>query len=117
VTAVNAVSAISVTTLVTIEEAIAGLDITLSSDTVAIGQSVTFTAVTTAGTNILYNWDFGDGQVDVGQVVMHQYNASGTYTATVTAVNSVSTISTTTIVNIEDAVQYEIYLPIILKPN
>jgi len=61
-----------------------------------------------------YDWDFGDGNIGSGRVVSHQYAAPGTYTATVTATNSVSqeTAVTTVQVNI---VTDRVYIPLLTK--
>lgn len=67
-----------------------------------LGQTTTFSATVTAGTHVVYTWDFGDGTSDVGEVVSHTYLSIGTYTATVTATNSVSTVTATTTVLVED---------------
>ena len=79
---------------------IAGL--TASNDSPRmIGDSVTFTATITAGSNVTYTWDFGDSsEIAAGRVVSHAYTLDGVYTATVTATNSVSTVMTDTLVTI-----------------
>lgn len=47
---------------------------------------VTFTALATLpGTN--WNWDFGDGQTDVGQNAVHCFKESGLYSVSLTAVS------------------------------
>ncbi len=49
---------------------------------------VTFTASVGAGSPpIQYDWDFGDGTADTGQVVDHTFTDVGTYTVTLTATN------------------------------
>jgi PKD repeat protein len=65
-----------------------------------IGQFVTLSATVTAGSSVTYTWAFGDGGTAEGRVVTHAYAADGTYTATVTASNSVSTLSAETTVTI-----------------
>lgn len=89
--------------IVTVDEAIAGL--TASNDgPTPEGQSTILSATVTAGTNISYTWDFGDGESGVGQSVAHIYPAIGTYTATVTAKNGISQATDETTVTIEPAV-------------
>ena len=86
------------------EELVAGL--TLSSDSPTdMGQTTVLTATMTAGSNLTYTWNFGDGSALVtnGAVITHTYSATGTYTAIVTASNAVSSQSTTTTVTIQDA--------------
>jgi hypothetical protein len=65
-----------------------------------IDETVTLTATISAGTNVSYAWTFGDGETAAGQVVTHAYALDGTYTATVTAANSASTLTATTTVEI-----------------
>jgi len=48
--------------------------------------TVQFDASDSSGQIDTYNWDFGDGQTGVGQVVTHTYNNTGSYTASLTVV-------------------------------
>jgi subtilisin-like proprotein convertase family protein len=68
----------------------------------SLGQATTLTATITAGSNISYTWDFGDGQLGSGVVVTHTYPATGAYTAVVTASNPVNSLITSTVVTIVD---------------
>jgi hypothetical protein len=45
---------------------------------------VSFNAKRTLGNISLYSWNFGDSKTAAGQRVVHAYNASGTYTVTLT---------------------------------
>ncbi|MCA9973779.1 MAG: PKD domain-containing protein, partial [Anaerolineales bacterium] len=78
---------------------IAGLSAGNSGPTV---QSVptTLSAAVASGSGVQYSWDLGDGATAGGASVSHVYAVSGTYTATVTAVNSVSSAVTHTVVTI-----------------
>lgn len=67
-----------------------------------LGSATTFTATISTGSNVLYTWDFGDGQSGIGQAVTHTYQAVGAYQASVTASNSVSNQVKYTTVNIVD---------------
>ncbi|MDH4137263.1 MAG: M14 family zinc carboxypeptidase, partial [Anaerolineae bacterium] len=69
----------------------------------ALDAPTTLYASITSGSYVSYAWDFGDGSpVDTnGPVVSHIYPVSGTYTAIVTASNSVSSESATTTVIVE----------------
>jgi PKD repeat protein len=63
-----------------------------------MGQPVTFDASTTtdegaACTSCGFTWDFGDGSTGTGRVVTHVFSAAGTYTVTLTAIDSVGTSS------------------------
>ncbi len=80
---------------------IAGLAAENDSPTV-IGDATTFTATVTGGTGVRYAWDFGDGTFGTGTVATHTYGATGVYTATVTASNTVNQEITTTIVAVMD---------------
>ncbi len=40
------------------------------------------------GTIVSYDWDFGDGVVEVGSIVSHTYSAMGTYTARLTVTDN-----------------------------
>jgi PKD repeat protein len=102
VTAINAVDADAVTTFVTVVEPITGLAADNDSPT-PIGSPTTLSATVSAGSNVSYVWDFGDGVSGSGQVVSHTYGAAGAYTATVTATNAVDTDTTTTFVTIDRA--------------
>jgi plastocyanin len=69
-----------------------------------IGNTTAFTAAVSSGTNIAYNWDFGDGNSGAGITTTHTYSASGLYTATVIAANDVSSVTATTTVYVGDAI-------------
>ncbi len=100
VLAINSINTLTATTGVRVtDEAIAGLRAQNSSP-IAVRERVTFTAHITAGTNVSYAWDFGDGGSAVGQEVSHVYPQTGTYTATVLAINSINTLTATTRVTI-----------------
>ena len=57
-------------------------------------------ATIAAGSNVSFTWALYDGEVGHGSIVSHTYPAVGTYTARVTASNSVSTATATTTVTI-----------------
>ncbi len=89
----------NVTLQVAPEEAIAGLAAINNSPT-PLDSVTTLTAAVTAGSNVNYAWNFGDGTTGNGRVVAHTYTAVGNYTATVTATNSLGSATATTAVNI-----------------
>jgi CSLREA domain-containing protein len=78
-------------------EPISDLTATNDSPTV-LGQPTTLTATVASGAFVSYVWDFGDGTMGAGDVVTHTYAAVGSYTAVVTATNSVSQMTATTTV-------------------
>jgi adenosine/AMP kinase len=81
---------------------ITGLAAQNSSPT-AFGVATQFTATVTTGSSVAYTWNFGDGITTTGQFVAHTYAALGSYTAHVTATNSLGSFSTTTPVTITKA--------------
>ena len=87
-------------------------DLNVASDTpTELGQSTTLTATISAGEEVSYEWNFGDGQSQViasgvgqlSQVISHTYTVTGTYTVIVTASNQVSTLVETTNVTVSSA--------------
>jgi hypothetical protein len=94
--------------------AITGLTVTNGSPT-SLGQATTFTATITGGTNVTYQWNFGDGTSStLGASVSHLYATSGVYTAVVTATNSINLMAAHTAVTI-NANEYNVYLPLVLR--
>ena len=103
VTATNSLGQSAATTLVIVDEPIDGLDATNDSPT-ALGSATTLTATLTAGSNVSYTWALGDGEFGAGVVITHTYEAIGTYTATVTATNSLGYAIATTSVIVEEPI-------------
>ncbi|MBN1889167.1 MAG: PKD domain-containing protein [Thermoflexales bacterium] len=105
--------AVSATHLITIADApIAGLSLVNDSPTL-LGSPTVLTAAVTAGTNITYAWDWGEGAgftttypsgSQLRGVVTHTYPAAGVYTAAVLARNSVNWVTATTTVAIKSIV-------------
>lgn len=65
-----------------------------------LGRATPLAATTSTGSNVSYDWAFGDGGTGNGAVMLHTYPAGDTYTAVVTASNSFSSITATTTVTI-----------------
>jgi PKD repeat protein len=100
VTATNGADLLTATTSVqVVETPIAGLAATNDSPTM-LGYSTLLQAQTAGGSNIMYTWAFGDGATGSGATIMHSYSEVGTYTAVVTASNTISTLTATTTVTI-----------------
>jgi len=115
VTATNSANSVTDTTPVVITDVpIDGLSASNDSPTL-LGSLTTMSATVTAGSNIIYSWNFGDGGTGGGAVVTHAYHAAGIYTATVIATNSANTLIADTRVTIT-APLYDLYLPLIFKP-
>jgi PKD repeat protein len=88
VTATNGSGSATASTDVTVTDiAISGL-LAGSNGPNNLGHTTTFTATVAAGTNVTYEWDFGDGATGSGATVAHTYQSEGSYTAVVTASNS-----------------------------
>jgi hypothetical protein len=94
VTASNSLASASASTVATIaERSIAGLQVTGNAPTLA-GNYTTFGAQVTAGSNVVYRWDFGDGSpVLAGNPVVRRYLYAGNYSVAVTASNNLNEIT------------------------
>jgi PKD repeat protein len=103
--------------LMVTDEQISGLTATNDSPTL-LGETTTLTATVVSGTGVSYSWDFGDGETGTGAVVTHTYASVDTYTAVVTATNSVGevTAQTTVVVNSLPVPSWQQYLPLVSKP-
>jgi uncharacterized repeat protein (TIGR01451 family) len=101
-------------TLTVGEEPIAGLQAFNDSPT-ELGNVTSFSATVTAGTNISYEWAFGDGTIGQGISPGHVYPMTGTYTAIVTATNSVSSAWVTTTVIITPSTGGTTYIPLVMN--
>jgi uncharacterized repeat protein (TIGR01451 family) len=79
-----------------------------------LGSLTTFTATISSGTNVVYNWELGDGDAATGDHPTHLYMVRGTYPVTVTAVNGTSSEITATTVTILES-ESKTFLPLVLK--
>ena len=86
-----------------VDEPAVGLAAVNDSPTV-LGSPTALTATVTAGSSVTYTWALGDGTRGTGSSLVHTYPAVGVYTAVVTASNSVSWLTATTTVAIEEPV-------------
>jgi hypothetical protein len=100
-----------------IYQPITGLTAANSGPTL-LGEATSFTATVATGSDVVYSWDFGDGNMGSGANPSHTYASAGQYTATVTATNIATNETTTTQVTVfmETAETFEIYLPAVYKP-
>lgn len=114
VTASNAISQEQATTVVKIDAPITGLTAANDGPTL-LGAPTQLTAAITGGSDVTYEWDFGDGNNGSGPMVSHTYTAPGTYTAEVTASNSISQESAVTTVEVVEA-SVKIFSPVAAKP-
>ncbi len=111
VTASNRVNELTATTTITVVAPITGLVAHNDSPT-PLGRITTLTATIAAGSNATYTWVFGDGKPGSGSVVSHTYPAVDAYMAVVTASNSVSVLTATTIVTVT---KVSTYLPVVVR--
>ena len=92
-------SAAQTFTIAVVDIPISGLDAVNGSPT-RLTDATDLTATIVAGSNVTYTWNFGDGDLGSGANVSHTYASVGNYTAMVTATNSISSISSRTLVTI-----------------
>jgi PKD repeat protein len=59
----------------------------------ATGSSVTMTGTVVSATGPQYIWSFGDGATGSGQVVTHAYSSAGSYTVTLTVIDTATSRS------------------------
>lgn len=93
---------------------ISGLSAANSSPT-PLGAVTFFTATLSAGSNVTYQWNFGDGNLGSGANPTHTYTTTGNYNAIVTATNRISSASASTVVTITQS-SFELFLPIVIRP-
>jgi hypothetical protein len=78
---------------------ISGLTAVNSSPT-PLGEPTSFAAFLDDGGPAQFDWDFGDGNFGTGQFVEHTYEIPGLYTAVVTAISPIGTLTAETAVTI-----------------
>jgi chitinase len=110
VTATNSVSQLKANTLVQVDEAITDLAADNNGPT-PLGNATQLSATIANGSNVSYEWDFGDSTSGSGPILNHVYSAPGSYTAEVVATNSVSQDTATTLVEVHGELQW-VYLPL-----
>jgi PKD repeat protein len=86
-TASNGCGAQSVTSTVSICQAVYGASYTWTPMTPTVGDLVSFHGLASGSAPIAYDWAFGDGTTGSGQDVTHTYGAPGAYTIVLTATN------------------------------
>jgi hypothetical protein len=98
-----------------IDRPISGL-VAINSSPTVLSQTTILTITITGGSNPNFRWNFGDGTIGSGATPGHIYGATGTYTAVVTASNSLNLLTATTIVTITGSgANNSSYIPLILK--
>ena len=118
VTATNKVSVLTTTSTVDVvssAEEITGL-VAVNDGPTILGATTTLSATVTAGTNVSYTWDLGDGTPAAGDVVQHIYPGAGQYIAAVTATNEVNVLTTTSTVDVVTSEEeILVYLPLVMR--
>lgn len=94
------------------EEPITHLSAT-NNGPIASGRTAVLTATIGSGTNVAYQWNFGDGVMGSKAVADHIYVKPGSYTAIVTATNSVNSLSAATLVTVKPG--NFICIPVLLR--
>ncbi|MCB0046859.1 MAG: chitobiase/beta-hexosaminidase C-terminal domain-containing protein [Caldilineaceae bacterium] len=74
------------------EVAISGLTAEADGPTI-LGDPTNFSAAIAAGGDVSYSWDFGDGNSGSGANPNHTYAAVGEYSVSVTAANSINSLT------------------------
>ena len=106
VTAVNSRGTLTKSVTVNVNDVgITGLQVTSSGVTV-LGNSTRFTASVSVGSNVVYTWNFGDGNNAVGAKVTHNYAVIGNYTASVTATNNAGSANKSTSVVVKTTEEF-----------
>lgn len=88
-------------------QAIDGLQATSDSPTL-LGNATKFTASVSAGNEVFYEWDFGDGNTATGPAPSHTYAEAGAYIVNVTASNSIGESSVGLVVQVHAANENEV---------
>jgi PKD repeat protein len=78
-------------------------DLVFSSNApVSLNNPVYLSASIEMGSDVVYEWNFGDGTYGTGPEVTHTYSVVGDYTATVTATNSINVLTDTNNIRVID---------------
>lgn len=102
-TVTNSFSTATVSQLVTVTDVpLQEPQISYTAPTI-VGYTTSLTAMLTAGTNVHFAWDLGDGTLTTGQTVTHRYTAAGNYLVVLTLSNSLGSQVITEEINIIDA--------------
>jgi PKD repeat protein len=109
-------SAVDTTVVHVNDQVITGLQASNSSP-IKVGQAVTFTATLRTGSNVLYQWNFGDDTISEPTNLLtmtHVYSRYSSFTAIVTATNQSGIEIGDTLVVVQP---YSIYIPLLRKDS
>ncbi len=115
VTAANSTSTANTTTSVVVEVPISGLMLAHDGPTL-LGNSTNFSASIASGSNVTFEWDFGDGNFGSGTPASHLYENTGVYIVELTGSNQVSVERVTNEVHVVEQLE-RIYLPILVRES
>nr|XP_033818727.1 polycystin-1 isoform X2 [Geotrypetes seraphini] len=105
VTVYNNVSSSNDTIFIEVQEPVSTVKIEHNgTEVLELGEDYLFTAVGN-GTKVIYEWDFGDGDNPMGQVVTHGYNSSGTFIISLRGWNEVSRSETALNITVKRRIQ------------
>jgi hypothetical protein len=99
-----------------LDTAISGLALQADSP-VDVNTPAAFLASVSLGTNVVFEWDFGDGTMGRGSSVTHAYTTARAYTVTLTARNNSSSATTSALVTVLEPANTDInvYLPMLAR--
>jgi PGF-CTERM protein len=83
-------------------------EITANQTGVYPGDAISFNASASKGTDLAYNWTFGDDTNATGEIVEHAYDATGTYNVTLTVANGSASDTDRIAVTVVEPVEAEI---------
>ena len=117
-TATNSYGLVTATLPVTVADiAIRGLA-AFNDGPTPLGAATMLSATLSAGSNVVFAWNFGDNVNASGTAVTHTYAAPGVYTATVTASNTAGSATATTNVEVLPIPQLpQLFLPVVLNED
>ncbi|RLM59926.1 PKD domain-containing protein, partial [Halorubrum sp. Atlit-26R] len=72
------------------------------------GDAISFNASESEGTDLAYNWTFGDDTNATGETVEHAYDATGTYNVTLTVTNESASDTVEVIITVVEPIQADI---------
>ena len=79
-------------------------DFQFSSDTIEVGDSVTFESRTVGDADLL-EWDFGNGRTGVGEEVTHTFEEAGRFRVVLTASNEAGETTSNTVIDVVAGVE------------
>jgi len=80
-----------------------GIQVIYAPTQVAVNRLIVFTATVESGTDVKFDWSFGDGTVATGSTVQHSFAKIGVYEVRARASNSVDEISLSIQIFVQDS--------------